>query len=134
MPLQIPHPDSLLHLYRHVLREVTYLPPFCRSWVRDTVQAKFRDHRRPSVKRAHHALRFLRSANSGHYDRMRHLFYLATGRKGKRYRELSRTNLAKEPPPNSDALHEDPLFTNGALCFSQTFPGGHCRRSHLMMT
>ncbi|KAI1487641.1 hypothetical protein F5X96DRAFT_133432 [Biscogniauxia mediterranea] len=111
MPLQIPHPNTALHLYRHLLREATYLPSLCRSWALDRIKSRYRDHRYTTDPRylryAHQDLRFLRSANAGHVDRMKRLFYLATGRVGKRRRELSRAYLCKPPASDTAALDED---------------------------
>ncbi|KAI1474889.1 hypothetical protein K445DRAFT_322740 [Daldinia sp. EC12] len=111
MPLQIPHPNSPRHLYRHLLREATYLPLLCRPWITERIQARFRDCNekpdpKPYIKDAHHYLRYLRSANTGHVNRMLRLCYLATGRVGKRRRILGRTELASSPPSNSDKLEE----------------------------
>ncbi|KAI2602166.1 hypothetical protein GGR54DRAFT_634186 [Hypoxylon sp. NC1633] len=111
MPLQIPHPNTPIHLYRHILREATYLPPLCQPWITSRIQARFRDCRRKQdakfyVKEAHHYLRHLRSANAGHVKRMLRLCFLATGRVGKRRRLLGRSELSSCPPANSDELDE----------------------------
>ncbi|KAI0595721.1 hypothetical protein F4775DRAFT_346382 [Biscogniauxia sp. FL1348] len=107
MPLQIPRPSTSLHLYRHLLREATYLPNLCRSWVFDRIKSRYRDHRHTSepqyIRHAHHDLRFLRSANAGHVDRMLRLFYMATGRLGKRHHQLCRAYLCKPPDPDTPA-------------------------------
>ncbi|ORY70479.1 uncharacterized protein BCR38DRAFT_328267, partial [Pseudomassariella vexata] len=112
-PLRIPHPDAPLHLYRHLLREATYVSPICRPWTTDRIKARFRNPRsrfvkepKGDIKKAHKALRFLRAANAGHVERMVMLCYLATGRHGKRRRELSASYLAKEPPVDSSSLEE----------------------------
>lgn len=111
MPFQLPHPDSAIHLYRHLLREATYVPPYCRPWVTERIRSKFRDTRRPNIHKAHQSLRYLRSANAGHINRTLHLCFLASGRLGKRRRQLASSFLAKEPAENSDALEEQkPLF------------------------
>lgn len=110
MPLQLPHPDSAIHLYRHLLREATYVPPYCRSWVTERIRSKFRDERRPNIHKAHQSLRYLRSANSGHINRTRHLCFLASGRLGKRRRLLASSSLAKKPAEDSETLEKTPLF------------------------
>ncbi|KAI0481951.1 hypothetical protein GGR56DRAFT_162810 [Xylariaceae sp. FL0804] len=102
MPLQIPHPDHPLHLYRHLLRESTYLPQLVRPWVASRIHARFRECRykrdpRACIKQAHSQLRFLRSANSGHVERFTQLCYLATGRRGKRRRELIDRTFRVDP-------------------------------------
>ncbi|KAI1801799.1 hypothetical protein F4811DRAFT_437744 [Daldinia bambusicola] len=111
MPLQIPHPNTPLHLYRHLLREATYLPLLCRPWITERIQARFRDCNekpdlKPYIKDAHHYLRYLRSANTGHVNRMLRLCHLATGRIGKRRRILGRTELSSVPASNSKQLEE----------------------------
>jgi hypothetical protein len=100
MPLQIPHPKTAIHLYRHLLRESTYLPQLCRSWIVHRIQDRFRIHRHkrlPSlyIKRAHASLRYLRSANAGHVRRLERLCLMATGRVGKRRRILLAEQLSK---------------------------------------
>ena len=120
MSFQIPHPSKPLHLYRHLLREATYLPPLCRPWIASRIQARFLDCRykkdakdaKPHVKEAHHWLRYLRSANAGHVERLLHLGYLATGRVGKRRRQLATTFLSKGPPANTSDLEQTDLKTN----------------------
>ncbi|KAI0832236.1 hypothetical protein F5Y06DRAFT_187844 [Hypoxylon sp. FL0890] len=118
MPLQIPHPNTPLHLYRHLLREATYLPPLCRPWITQRIQARFRDCRRKTnpklyIKDAHHYLRYLRSANAGHVQRLLRLCYLATGRLGKRRRILGKSELASSPPANSAELDEKTKLPGG---------------------
>ncbi|KAK7955953.1 uncharacterized protein PG986_005175 [Apiospora aurea] len=110
MPPQLPHPDTVIHLYRHLLREATYVPPYCRPWVTERIRSKFRDNRRPNIHKAHQSLRYLRSANAGHVSRTLHLCFLASGRLGKRRRQLADLYLAKEPVVDSDALEQKPLF------------------------
>ncbi|KAK8128680.1 hypothetical protein PG984_009788 [Apiospora sp. TS-2023a] len=110
MPIQLPHPDSAIHLYRHLLREATYVPPYCRPWVTERIRSKFRDNRRPNIHKAHQSLRYLRSANAGHIGRTIHLCFLASGRLGKRRRQLASSFLAKEPAEDSEALEQKPLF------------------------
>ncbi|OTB03891.1 hypothetical protein M426DRAFT_170814 [Hypoxylon sp. CI-4A] len=116
MPLQIPHPNSPLHLYRHLLREATYLPPLCRPWITQRIQARFRDCRHkdpePYIKDAHHQLRYLRSANAGHVTRMLRLCFLATGRVGKRRRLLGASELSSEPPKSSAELDQKTRLAN----------------------
>ncbi|KAI1413950.1 hypothetical protein F5Y13DRAFT_25339 [Hypoxylon sp. FL1857] len=118
MPLQIPHPNTPLHLYRHLLREATYLPPLCQPWITQRIQARFRDCRHKEnpkvyIKDAHHHLRYLRSANAGHVQRMLRLCYLATGRIGKRRRLLGRFELGSSPPASSAELDEKTRLING---------------------
>ncbi|KAI0173142.1 hypothetical protein GGR52DRAFT_374734 [Hypoxylon sp. FL1284] len=117
MPLQIPHPNTPLRLYRHMLREATYLPLLCRPWITSRIQDRFRDCSHTDnpnfyIKEAHHYLRYLRSANAGHLRRMLRLCLHATGRVGKRRRILGRTELHAEPPSNSGKLEEVAKLAN----------------------
>ncbi|CAJ2512548.1 Uu.00g055630.m01.CDS01 [Anthostomella pinea] len=112
MPLQIPHPTAPLHLYRQLLREASYLPPLCRPWIASRIQTRFRDCRskedpKPYVQQAHHSLRYLRSANGGHLERLLHLCYLATGRVGKRRRRLSAAYLSQRPANDTAGLEDE---------------------------
>lgn len=116
MPLQISHPTSSLHLYRHILRESTYLPILCRPWITSHIQQRFRDCRfkKPSdryVKQAHASLRYLRSVNAGHVKRLEHLCFLATGRVGKRRRILATKHLTSHTPVDTEELEQSRLKT-----------------------
>lgn len=109
MPLQIPHPTNALHLYRHILREATYLPPLARPWTYAQIKSRFRscrqtDHVKRNLNVAHRQLRFLRAANAGHVDRMVRVCFLAAGRVGKRKRQLAGAYLSAPAPENSEAL------------------------------
>ncbi|KAI1824043.1 hypothetical protein F4861DRAFT_279427 [Xylaria intraflava] len=111
MPLQIPHPKTPLHLYRHLLRESTYLPGLCRQWIASRIQTRFRECRSrspptPYIKQAHGALRNMRSANAGHIQRLERLCYLATGRIGKRRRLLGTSMLKPQPPSDTAGLEQ----------------------------
>ncbi|KAI0508862.1 hypothetical protein F5B22DRAFT_619004 [Xylaria bambusicola] len=111
MPLQIPHPKTPLHLYRHLLRESTYLPALCRPWVAWRIQQRFRDCRdkqpaTTSINKAHTSLRYLRSANAGNIHRIERLCFMATGRVGKRRRILTSSQLARAPPTDTTALEQ----------------------------
>ncbi|KAI1453848.1 hypothetical protein F4805DRAFT_355326 [Annulohypoxylon moriforme] len=117
MPLQIPHPNTPLHLYRHLLREATYLPALCRPWITSRIKARYRDcrYKRDSkryIKDAHHHLRNFRSANDGNVKRMLRLCYMATGRAGKRRRLLGKSELYNEPPTTSTELDEKTILAN----------------------
>ncbi|KAI2633534.1 hypothetical protein GGS26DRAFT_50429 [Hypomontagnella submonticulosa] len=118
MPLQIPHPNTPLHLYRHLLREATYLLPLCRPYITQRIQSRFRECRRkpdpkPFIKDAHHYLRYLRSANAGHVKRILRLCFLATGRVGKRSRLLGKSELSNNPAASSTELGKKTELDNG---------------------
>ncbi|KAI0467702.1 hypothetical protein F4859DRAFT_231016 [Xylaria cf. heliscus] len=109
MPLQIPHPTTPLHLYRHLLRESTYLPRLCRPWITSRIQQRFRDCRRSNspvreIKEAHSSLQYIRSANAGHIHRLQRLCLMATGRVGKRRRILAASQLSPGPPADDAEL------------------------------
>ncbi|KAK5633723.1 hypothetical protein RRF57_009437 [Xylaria bambusicola] len=111
MPLQIPHPETPLHLYRHLLRESTYLPTLCRPWITWRIRQRFRDCRdkKPAtahVNQAHTSLRYLRSANVGNVHRLERLCFMATGRVGKRRRILTSSQLVRSPPTDTAALEQ----------------------------
>ncbi|KAI0880583.1 uncharacterized protein GGS22DRAFT_83307 [Annulohypoxylon maeteangense] len=117
MPLQIPHPNNALHLYRHLLREATYLPALCRPWITSRIKARYRDcehekYPKRYIKDAHHHLRNFRSANDGNVKRMLRLCYMATGRAGKRRRLLGKTELSSDPPTTSAELDEKTILAN----------------------
>ncbi|KAI1503380.1 hypothetical protein F5X99DRAFT_417338 [Biscogniauxia marginata] len=112
MPLQIPHPSTPLHLYRHLLREASYLPPLCRPWITSRITSRFCDCRHKEnpkryIQQAHHDLRYLRSANAGHLQRLLHLCHMATGRVGKRRRQLASAELKEHAVADTAALEED---------------------------
>ncbi|KAF5636815.1 hypothetical protein F52700_4944 [Fusarium sp. NRRL 52700] len=113
----MPRPHSVipthlppLHLYRHILREASYLPPAIRPEVTQRVRTRFRSHRKydrlQNKRRATAAnlLRRLRAANSGKQTVMEDLIMDAFGRTGARRRSLLSDFIQLEPPSNSDAL------------------------------
>lgn len=103
----------ILHLYRHLLREASYLPPVCQPYATKRIKSQFDTHRyeRPNdplvkhhIKKAHHDLRFLRAANHGHMDNMYRVLLLTFGRTGKRRRELVNQLVKKELPSDTAEL------------------------------
>lgn len=106
---QIPHPSTALHLYRHLLRESTYLPPLARPWAAERIKTRFRANsyeREPRhyISDAHRQLRFLRAANAGDTACMLRVCRHALGRLGKRKRQLAAAYLTKEPPVDAIEL------------------------------
>ncbi|RSL48945.1 hypothetical protein CEP53_009347 [Fusarium sp. AF-6] len=105
-------PDFLppLHLYRHLLRECSYLPPVFSPTITSIIRTRFRNHRRnDSVTKkrrakASNALRTLRAANSGDKPSMEKLVYHGFGRMGFRRRKLVTDFVRPEGPNDSDAL------------------------------
>ena len=108
--LPIPSPASILHIYRHLLREASYLPLVARPYITDRIKAQFRTHRQASaagdehIRKAHHGLRYLRAANTGSLSRLRKILLLAFGRAGRRRRELLSSSFQPESPADSTAL------------------------------
>ncbi len=108
--LPIPSPTTVLHIYRHLLREASYLPLVARPYITGRIKAQFRTHQRPSaaggerIRKAYHGLRYLRAANTGSLSRLRKILLLAFGRTGRRRRELLSTFFQSESPADSAAL------------------------------
>jgi hypothetical protein len=105
-----------LHLYRHILRETSYLPPAIRPSITLQIQTRFRNHRKNDRLQDKHlgqatkTLRHLRAANSGESFRMETLMMKAFGRTGARRRSLLADYMKledptkPETPTNSDDL------------------------------
>ncbi|KAG7142286.1 hypothetical protein HYQ45_001358 [Verticillium longisporum] len=129
IPLSRPVPP--LHLYRHLLREASYLPELCRPYVYHRIRDRFRSAKdtftsvkwigktndtleiaaREARRRTKAALwegerhlRRLRAANAGDVARMQRILRLAFGRLGKRRRELMADLLHQDPPSDTAAL------------------------------
>ncbi|KOS22966.1 hypothetical protein ESCO_003678 [Escovopsis weberi] len=106
----IPAGLSVLQLYRHLLRECSYLPPAIRSTITKTIQTPFHKHRyndaRPKahIARARTTLRTLRAANSGDKGAMESLIFKGFGRTGSRRRELMAKLVVPQGPSNSKRL------------------------------
>ncbi|KAJ6443224.1 ASTRA-associated protein 1 [Purpureocillium lavendulum] len=112
-----------LHLYRHILREVSYLPPAFRATISSTIRDRFHRHRRydPRAKahlsRASSALRTLRAANSGDRTAMAGLISKGFARSGRRRRELMAQFVKPQGPSNSqdlEALLDQPDATQSS--------------------
>lgn len=102
-------PTNALHLYRHLLREASYLPLVARPWVVDQIRHRFHRHRSiprflPAQRTAHrrdayYALRYLRGAVFGDATRMERILFMVFGRKGRRRRVLMDKFLKEDSPP-----------------------------------
>lgn len=106
--LLMPPPRTTLHLYRHLLREATYLPPAVKPFFWDRIRARFRLHRRDPepharIQKAQKDLRYLRSANAGHLLRMRRVLMMGFGRTGRRRRELINELIQKTEAREAEA-------------------------------
>ncbi|KAM7188870.1 hypothetical protein V8F20_010379, partial [Naviculisporaceae sp. PSN 640] len=108
--LRIPHPTTTLHLYRHLLREASYLPSVARPHIDRLIKFRVRrlktvEDPKPHIEHGHSKLRALRAANGGELERMRNVLQHAFGRRGKRRRELWDDFMYSEP-----RQVEEPLF------------------------
>ena len=108
---RFPHPGTPLHLYRHLLREASYLPPVCEPYISKRIKSRYRECRNSQkpklyIQKAHHDLRLLRAANAGDLQRMVRIFNDAFGRQGKRRRELVTSFFKKPAVSNSDDLEK----------------------------
>lgn len=107
-----PLPASLppLHLYRHLLREVSYLPPAFRPTLAAMARDRYRRHRDDAPRTAAHlsrgrnALRSLRAANSGDQAIMAKLVAKGFGRSGPRRRELLSRFVKPQGPSDTKQL------------------------------
>lgn len=101
---------SPLHLYRHVLREASYLPPAFRTHFDSAIRKAFRGNRNPGMhakkrlSRAHSVLKKLRAANSGDKKAMENLVMEGFGRKGARRRELVAQIVRPQGPSDRKSL------------------------------
>ncbi|UNI20509.1 hypothetical protein JDV02_006589 [Purpureocillium takamizusanense] len=118
---------SPLHLYRHILREVSYLPPAFRATISSRIRNRFHRHRKydPRAKahlsRASNTLRTLRAANSGDPRAMGGLISKGFGRSGGRRRELMAQLVKPQGPSNSqelEALLDQPSTTHSSASTS----------------
>jgi len=110
-PLRIPRPETPLHLYRHLLRESSYLPPFARVVVDGRIRNRFRRHQESErvelyLRQGNHELRAIRAAVAGDHPRMYKLIMGCFGRTGFRRRELLDALLRKETPVDSAELEK----------------------------
>jgi hypothetical protein len=102
---------SPLHLYRHLLRETSYLPPLCQPFVKARINERFRWTQRSEaiatlrLQKGHKELRRLRAANTGDMDRILTIMRHSCGRLGLRRKQLLiKSVLSPDAPPDVDAL------------------------------
>jgi len=108
-------PNWLLprHLYRHILRETSYLPPAIRATITTEISSRFHRHRGNDPHsdkhraRAANVLRKLRAANSGNKKWMEELMMHAFARKGARRRNLMSEFLRPRPLTDSETLEAE---------------------------
>ncbi|KAH8846458.1 hypothetical protein MCOR27_003668 [Pyricularia oryzae] len=120
MPLQLPAPKTPLHLYRHLLREASYLPPVIRPCFTERIVSKFRQHQHDPeptarIRKTTQRLRTMRAAVAGDLKSLEKVIQTGFGRTGFRRRQLLSDFLPREPPPDSTALQQflDWKFGNG---------------------
>ncbi|KAL7902679.1 hypothetical protein HDV63DRAFT_25802 [Trichoderma sp. SZMC 28014] len=108
----LPASPSAVQLYRHLLRECSYLPPAFRAEIASVIQDRFHRHRKYDARekahltRAQTALRTLRAANSGEQSAMEGLIAKGFGRTGSRRRELMAKFVIPQGPRDTGALEE----------------------------
>ncbi|KAL1887716.1 hypothetical protein Cpir12675_006444 [Ceratocystis pirilliformis] len=114
MSFQIPlqKPIQKLHLYRHLLREASYLPRPCRQYVRGQIFHKFRINQFRETRVDEHiddgysALRTMRAANAGQLDRMYRIALLTFGRIGEHRVRRINSFMRPDGPRNSEEVEE----------------------------
>ncbi|KAH6889290.1 hypothetical protein B0T10DRAFT_49553 [Thelonectria olida] len=107
-----PLPDFLppLAIYRHLLRECSYLPPTWSHTIVSAIRGRFRQHRKYDTRQEKHRahayqfLNTLRSANEGNRGVMQNLMRKALARTGPRRRTLMNKLVLRDGPSDSDAL------------------------------
>ncbi|KAH8879188.1 hypothetical protein GQ53DRAFT_45518 [Thozetella sp. PMI_491] len=107
----LPARAEVLHAYRHLLREASYLPLVARPFITDRVKHLFRRHRSTNnpekyIRSAQHGHRYLRAATTGSLDRLRTILLHVFARTGRRRRALISQFVRLEPAADSDALEE----------------------------
>ena len=97
------------HLYRHLLREASYLPPICAPYVSARIKEQFRKHQHEPqhfttwMNTGRRRLRHLRAANTGDAHRLKEVFLHAFGRTGPLRRTLMSSLVLPEPPATSES-------------------------------
>lgn len=106
------HSTPPRHLFRHLLREASYLPPICAAYITARIKSQFRAHRddqnlapqRLSAGRRH--LRRLQGANRGDVKHLQRVFTHTFGRAGEQRRELIGPLVKPDPPASSEEAAE----------------------------
>lgn len=105
--------DPILHIYRGLLRQASYLPPVCQPYIKQQIVSRFRRHAadqptcpqtKRRVRQARHDLRFLYAATNGLVDNLYRILLLVFGRTGSRRRLLIHALLRQDPPVDSAQL------------------------------
>ncbi|KAH7324941.1 hypothetical protein B0I35DRAFT_172482 [Stachybotrys elegans] len=122
-----------LWLYRHILREVSYLSPAVQKPIRHHISKRFRQnaegdkHRKSHISRAWNTLRNLRAANAGDQRVMVSLISKAFGRKGFRRHELVAQFVKPEVPVNTKPIDGviSPVSATKSEASATEAPKGH---------
>ncbi|KAK7424822.1 hypothetical protein QQZ08_008451 [Neonectria magnoliae] len=101
-----------LHVYRHLLRECSYLPPAWRSPIISILRDRYHRHSKNDDRqnkhraRAYQLLNTLRSANDGHRESMQKFMRMGFARSGIRRRRLMQSFVLQNGggPNDSEAL------------------------------
>lgn len=111
-PTRIPLPRFNVdprHLYRHLLREASYLPPICAAYISARIKSQFRKHQGPKIhaearmSNGLRKLRHLHAANSGDVQRLYEVFLESYGRKGHLRRHLVSSLVQPDAPESSES-------------------------------
>ncbi|KAK3985948.1 hypothetical protein QBC44DRAFT_334159 [Cladorrhinum sp. PSN332] len=109
-PLRLPPPTTTLQIYRHLLRESSYLPSVVRPFIDAHIKSRFQRNKKDPLhvsaqtNNAQRGLRYLRAANAGDIPRMTRILLFAFGRIGPRRRELLDKAIQRPPPQNTEEL------------------------------
>lgn len=116
----VPTTLSPIHLYRQLLREISYLPPAFSISIASIIRTRFHNHLKQDaltkkrLSRGRAVLRQIRAANHGNRTSMLYLIDKGFGRAGPRRRELMVSLVQKEGPQDSKSLEEALEVTNSA--------------------
>lgn len=96
------------HLFRHLLREASYLPPVCAAYIAARIKSQFRAHREEKhlaperLSAGRRQLRRLQAANRGDVKQLERVFTHTFGRAGEQRRELIGPLVRPDPPASSE--------------------------------
>lgn len=102
------HTTPPRHLFRHLLREASYLPPVCAAYITARTKSQFRSHREDQhlaesrLSAGRRQLRRLQAANRGDVKQLQRVFTHTFGRAGEHRRELIGPLVRPDPPASSE--------------------------------
>ena len=102
---------SPIQIYRHLLRECSYLPPAFRSKIEGRIKDRFHRHvydtrAERHIRGAYSVLRLLRAANHGEQAAMTKLIQQGFGREGFRRRKIMSDFVRPQGADNTQSLEE----------------------------